>query len=147
MFTKTHGFTLIELMVVMLIMASLLALVGGASVKGYESVQKKTELMNLSNAITTLSYRAFSSGRQIELSFKGHAVEAIYIPPFDDESVLYSKTFDYIFFQPQKLLFNRNGFPFTSNIRVQTGNMDHLLDVYNILLKADSTNIIGTDRK
>lgn len=147
MYTKTYGFTLIELMVVMLIMASLLSLVGGVGVKGYESAQKKTELMTLSNTITALSYQAFSSGRQIEFNFKGHAVEASYSPKLDNESVLYNKIFEYIFFQPQKFVFNKNGFAFPSEIRAQTGNVNHLLDINSIIVKSNSASTIGTYEK
>ena len=59
------GFSLIELLVVISILAGLLVLVGGLTVNSVEKAQAQTELVGFSNMIKKISFRAFASGNSI----------------------------------------------------------------------------------
>lgn len=132
---KSHrGFTLIELMVVLVILGTMLTLVGGATVQSYEKAQAKTELMQLRNTLSALGYRGFSLGKSIIVKLEGKRLTAKTEIVFPKESidsdeelkknVILDKTYEYLFFQPQKIRFSRKGFAQDDDIKVFIGNRE-----------------------
>ncbi|MFT5755304.1 MAG: prepilin-type N-terminal cleavage/methylation domain-containing protein [Alteromonadaceae bacterium] len=61
---RSDGFTLIELMIVMSIVALLMSLVGPLTIKSYEKVKAKEEVSTLKNWIKGNSYRSFATAKQ-----------------------------------------------------------------------------------
>ncbi|NQZ82656.1 MAG: type II secretion system protein [Colwellia sp.] len=62
--TKSNqGFTLIELMIVMSIIALVMSLVGPMTIQGYEKIQAKEEQMTLQNWMKGNSYRSFATSK------------------------------------------------------------------------------------
>ena len=62
--TKSNqGFTLIELMIVMSIIALVMSLVGPMTIQGYEKIQSKEEQMTLQNWMKGNSYRSFATSK------------------------------------------------------------------------------------
>lgn len=109
------GFTLIELLVVMAIMTVLMGLVGPMTINGLEKAQARTEVMTLNRWMEDLAYRAFLSQQSIELQLTGKQAKA------SSPQVDFVKTvdFEYIYFQPQTLVFNSNGFTQQQSLQYQ----------------------------
>jgi len=104
---KSKGFTLIELTVVMAIVALLVGLVGPMTVQQLDKAQAKAELLNLKRELVAISQRAFFSDSQLTAKLVGKELNVF---TADTETVIYHKTFDYLFFQPQEVVFNKIGF-------------------------------------
>ena len=101
------GFTLIELMIVMSIVALLIAIVGPLAIKSLEKAQAKQELLTLKIWLKQISYRAYIGGQNLQLSLSGKRVQ---LKTSDGENLIKQEEFDYLFFQPQQLSFNNRGF-------------------------------------
>ena len=104
---KFRGFTLIELIIVMSIVALLVAIVGPMTMNSLEKAQAKSELLVLKSWIKKVSYRAYISGQQLDLIFKDNKVV---LKLKATEQVIKNHDFEYIHFQPQTLRFNNKGF-------------------------------------
>ncbi|WP_024611188.1 prepilin-type N-terminal cleavage/methylation domain-containing protein [Pseudoalteromonas sp. TB64] len=120
------GFTLIELMVVMAIVALLIGLVGPMTIQQLDKAQAKAELLNLKRELVAVSQRAFFSGQQLTVKLSGKEFK-VYKATLETPLVLYSKTFKYVFFQPQEMKFQKTGFVDTSSIKVKY--RDESLDI------------------
>jgi prepilin-type N-terminal cleavage/methylation domain-containing protein len=112
---KNMGFTLIELLVVMAIMSVLMGLVGPLTINGLEKAQARTEVMTLTRWLDDLAYRAFLSQQNIHLQLNGKQATAS-SPEVD---FVKSVDFEYLYFQPQSLVFNTNGFTQQQHIQYQ----------------------------
>ncbi|MDN4503137.1 type II secretion system protein [Alteromonadaceae bacterium BrNp21-10] len=100
------GFTLIELLVVMAILSIVMGLVGPLALNSVDKAQARTEVMTLTRWLDNLSYRAFLSQQEIHIELNGK--QAIASSGLVD--YVKSVDFDYLYFQPQSLLLNHNGF-------------------------------------
>ncbi|GAP74605.1 hypothetical protein W04_1121 [Pseudoalteromonas sp. SW0106-04] len=69
-----QGFSLIELMVVMAIMASLMTLTGGLVLKTVDQQQRVVELEKVQQLFQRLSYSAYYSGYDIRVMLDGHII-------------------------------------------------------------------------
>lgn len=118
-----RGFTLIELIVVMLIMASLLSLVGPLAVKNVETTQYKTEEMQFKNWLVKMSHTAFYTGKPVTISLSGKVAEA-QVGDKTDRLALND-----IFFQPQTFHLSKNGFPSVDSVSYQGRNRQMELDI------------------
>lgn len=112
------GFTLIELLVVMAVLGIVMSLVGPLALNSFEKAQARIEIMTLTRWMDDLSYRAFLSHQDVILELKGKQAYA------SSNKVSFAKTidFEYLYFQPQTVTFNRNGFSQLEEIRYQKGN-------------------------
>lgn len=104
---KFKGFTLIELMVVMAIVALLVGLVGPMTMQQLDKAQAKAELLNLKRELVAVSQRAFFSDMQLTAKLAGKELNVF---AEDNQTIIYNKNFDYLFFQPQEIVFNNIGF-------------------------------------
>jgi len=60
---KNAGFTLIELIIVMSILALVMSFVGPMTIQGYEKIQAKEELLSLQSWMKGNSYRSFATSK------------------------------------------------------------------------------------
>ncbi|CAD2223395.1 conserved hypothetical protein [Pseudoalteromonas sp. 3J6] len=104
---KIKGFTLIELMVVMAVVALLVGLVGPLTMQQLDKAQAKAELLNLKRELVAVSQRAFFSDMQLTAKLAGKELSVF---SEDNQTIIYNKNFDYLFFQPQEIVFNNIGF-------------------------------------
>ena len=109
---KNRGFTLIELMVVMAIVALLLTMVGPLAINAVDKANAKQEMLNMKNWLRKISYRAFATGNSYQLKLTGKKAELFVIDENDEklQPPLISKTLDALFFKPQILTYNPKGF-------------------------------------
>jgi len=110
---KNSGFTLIELMIVMLIVALLGAMVGPMAINSLEKAQAKQELLTLKNWFKQISYRAYIGGQSLKITLDG---KQALLMTASEENIIKKETFDFLFFQPQQLLFNNKGFVSPLNV-------------------------------
>lgn len=102
-----NGFTLIELMIVMSIVALLMGLVGPLAINSVEKAQAKQEMLTLKNWLRKVSHKAFYTGKSHLIQLKGKQVLLFIkgeVDPIEQAS------FDSLFFQPQEINYNANGF-------------------------------------
>jgi len=121
------GVTLIELLVVITIMMTVLGLVGGATLDSVDRARAQTEVISLYSLFKKSSVQAFASGRAINLSLEGAAVD---ISIEDGDRV--QKQFEHLFFDDQTVSFNRNGLPDTLLVTVKVRGVPRELDLHAI---------------
>lgn len=118
--TKKAGFTLIELMVVMSIVALLMTMVGPLAINTVEKATAKQEMLTMKNWLRKISYRAFATGNSYQLKLAGKKAE-LYLAEKnviqgneENQSQLFppviTHSFETLFFQPQVLTYNAKGF-------------------------------------
>lgn len=110
------GFTLIELMVVMTIVALLVGLVGPFSVEQLGKAQAKAERLNLEKELLAVSQRAFLSDQNLKVKVNGKLLSVFSTSTIEPKKI-YEKTYDYIFFQPQEVTFLSSGFVVTKTLQ------------------------------
>jgi prepilin-type N-terminal cleavage/methylation domain-containing protein len=110
---KLKGFTLIELMIVMSIVALLMAMVGPLAINSLEKAQAKQEMLTLKNWLRKVSYQSYSTGEALAVKLEGKTV-TLFTQSSSKNSPLLNElenyTFDSLFFQPQQLNYSRQGF-------------------------------------
>jgi len=104
---KKNGFTLIEIMIVMSIVALLMGLVGPLAIQNLEKAEAKSELMSVNNWLKQVSYRAYIGGQELTLKLNGKEVQLF---TTKNSKLIKQESFEYLFFQPQQLVFNNKGF-------------------------------------
>jgi len=105
---KNFGFTLIELMIVMFIVALLMSIVGPMAINSVEKAQAKQEMLTVKNWLRKISHRAFTTGKVYQLSLEGKKAE-LYIVN-ENHKLVRVETLEYVFFSPQILTFSQKGF-------------------------------------
>jgi prepilin-type N-terminal cleavage/methylation domain-containing protein len=139
---KHGGFTLIELMVVMAIVALLMSMVGPLAINAVDKANARQEMLTMKNWLRKISYRAFATGNSYQLKLSGNKVELFLISSdttsnineeITDESnkqiPVISRTFAALFFQPQALTYNANGFVSPTSVNGQYRGKTMLLNL------------------
>ncbi len=104
---KRSGFTLIELMIVMSIVALLMGMVGPLAINSLEKAQAKQEMLSLKNWFRKISARAFHTGQVHIVELAGKKVTLL-VEGIDNP--IETTSFESLFFQPQQLHYNKKGF-------------------------------------
>jgi prepilin-type N-terminal cleavage/methylation domain-containing protein len=126
------GFTIVELMIVMTIMALMTALVGPLALNSIERADAKNERLKVEQAIVRGAQRAFTSGKQLELQLDGKNLKLI--AP-GEQGELLNLTFKYIFFQPQNIHFTHSGLSTTKIITASYRQRTYEIDVSRLLTR------------
>ncbi|WP_177207999.1 pilus assembly FimT family protein [Pseudoalteromonas denitrificans] len=105
---SNKGFTLIELMIVMSIVALLMGMVGPLAINSLERAQAKQEMLTVKNWLRKVSARAFSTGQAHVVKLSGKNVQ-LYVKD-DEQNLIENKTFESLFFQPQEINYSKKGF-------------------------------------
>jgi len=71
---NARGFSLVEIIVVMAIMTTLLALSGGLLTKSVDQQERLVELEKVHQLFKRLSYRAYYQGREIKLTMQKNTI-------------------------------------------------------------------------
>ncbi|WP_108947131.1 pilus assembly FimT family protein [Shewanella halifaxensis] len=118
---SNKGFTLIELMVILLIMGVLLSLVGPLAVKNVDKTNSRTEELQLKNWFDKVSQSAFYRSQIVTISLQGRAVNAT-VDVAASKVKIDSIMFDSLFFPPQELELNKNGFFKQESVNYQSAD-------------------------
>jgi len=119
-----NGFTMIELLIVLAIMSTLMGLVGPLAINAYDKAQAKTEKYQLNNFINKLSYEAFTQGQTKRIDLEGNQV-SIYAGEEEIPAKVFN--FKYLFFQPQYINLNSNGFTLSDTIDLQIRGQSEIM--------------------
>lgn len=138
---RQSGFTMIELMVVLLIASTVIALVGSLTIDRVEKTQARSETMGLQNAIRGLAYRAFVASEQHQLYFEGKAVK-IYV----NKQLYDTFVYQHLFFQPQTIVLNTMGFPEQTSLNILENDKNIQLDMKSLFQAATTDNISNNIR-
>lgn len=100
------GFTLIELMVVMAIISIAYSLVGPNLLQSYENIQARAEVRELNETIKKLSYKAFLTGKEIDIALENNVVRYNFTK--NDKQI--KLNYRYLRFPAQQLKVSSSGF-------------------------------------
>lgn len=125
---KHQGFTMIELLIVLSIMATLMGLVGPLTVNSLNKYQAKVEMVEVKSLVSRYSNLAFLKGEAIQLVFRGHKVTR----EIDDE-LIDEFTFDSLSFYPTTLSFNQSGIPDITEIKLLVSEKETNIDLLGII--------------
>ncbi|WP_409424574.1 type II secretion system protein [Pseudoalteromonas sp. RW-H-Ap-1] len=124
------GFTLIEVMVVMTIIALLTGLVGPLAINSLDKAQAKSEILTLKNRLRKISYRAYILQSSAEVTFKGKEITISYngsdIQPI-------TITNEVLFFNEQVLYFNNYGFVQPLELNLTYRDINTTLDLASLI--------------
>jgi len=112
--SKPKGFTLIELMIVMSIVALLMGMVGPLAINSLEKAQAKQEMLSLKNWFRKISARAFNTGQAHVVKLAGKQV-ILYIED-NEQQPIENVTFESLFFQPKLLHYSSKGYVDTDTV-------------------------------
>jgi len=111
---QISGFTLIELMIVLMVMALLFGLVGPLTMKSLDRAEAKKEQLTVKNWLVGVSHRAYYSGNQFKVALEGKQIQ---LANFDGQ-VIETFTMNSLFFTPTTVHFNRYGFTDKETVEV-----------------------------
>lgn len=132
-----QGFTLIELMIVMVIVSLLMGTVGPLAMNSLDRAEAKQEMLSVKNWLRKISSRAFSTGQTHFVKFAGKNV-VLFIDG-QEQTPIENIDFEALFFPPQQLRFNKKGYvtpallsgtyrkrPLTINLKKWVNNEDDI---------------------
>lgn len=131
---KSGGFTLTELLIVVVLLGLAVSFVGAFSIAQVEKYKIKNETFELERLLKATSFKAFSSGIGYTLEFKGKAVHVNMVVPNSIESDAgepepSTVIFSYLFFSPQTLHINSSGFYLEQSVIFHTGTVQQQLNL------------------
>lgn len=112
------GFTLIELMVVIALMTTILALVAPMGLNMVDKARGQTEFIQLQTLLKKYSHSSFLTASTVEIAILETSIIMSH-PSYPSVQT----NFDYLMFidEDSTLTFNRNGLPSKRKINVQVG--------------------------
>ncbi len=112
---RLSGMTLIELLIVLSIVGMLVSLVSPSIQKTFDRASAQGEWLHLQNQLRSVAFKAYSSGRAIEVDFAGAELR-ISSSENDQKDII---AYRYLFFDPtQTIRFTANGFSSADSLRV-----------------------------
>jgi len=117
----SHGFTLIELLVVLAISTLALSVVAPLMQSQINKAEASAELIEFKSYLHNSAKVAFLRAEPIQINLKGRRL--IRVQGANHVEV----NFDRLFFPPQDVHFNANGFSDSSSVLVQTGKKQQLV--------------------
>ena len=130
--THGRGFTLIETLISITLLALVLGLVVPMGIQSFERAQAKSEVLLLQRYLVLARERAYSMGKPLAVGFEGKSVNII--PLRDSQSggtTLYLRPLllDELFFESQEIEFNELGFVSTNQLIYRHKDQEHVIDL------------------
>lgn len=115
------GFTLIEILVVLLIVGAGISLVGPRLISTYEGIKASAEEQKLADIVEMVKMLSFFRQVSYTIELEGDSLKV------RNEDIRCK--FEFIRFPAKSVTFNRNGFPDITRIRYITGEKERFIDV------------------
>ncbi len=145
---RNKGFTLIELMIVMSIVALLLSLVGPMAIQNLEKAEAKQEMLQMKNWLKKISYRASATGQQHLLKLSGSQAVLYMIDESQSQNqnqstsqLIISKTFNSLTFKAQQLTYSVKGFVTPELLQGQYRSKDLTININQWVNGAQPLNV------
>ena len=110
---RQRGFTLIELMVVLVIVAAVAGLVAPSFHHSVEKMRARSEMKAVATLLDKAKTLAFCRKSTLTVQVEG----AVLTVEDEEKTLSTRKTFEWLRFDPAVVVINRNGFPNTHEIR------------------------------
>nr|WP_258536736.1 prepilin-type N-terminal cleavage/methylation domain-containing protein [Pseudoalteromonas shioyasakiensis] len=123
---KSFGFTLIEILIVIVIISTLLSFVAPVGIKQVERAQYKKDLLEIKRVLINVSNYSFSSGSVNDISFRNSEIK---INSLNKIIKLKKLSFKNEFI----VKFNRNGYPDRRVLRYQKDDSLEEIDIFEVL--------------
>lgn len=116
--------TLIELLIVFSIVGMLVSLVSPSIQKTFDRASAQGEWLHLQNQLRSVAFKAYSSGRAIEVDFAGTELRIKSSVDKDEKAIAYR----HLFFDPtQTIRFTSNGFSSADSLRVSQSGRERIM--------------------
>lgn len=125
-----QGFTLIELLIVIVLLGMAIALVGPLTIEQVENSRARNEQQKLVRWLQQQSFVAFSRQQHAEFLFDGKAIYTAPAQPGEAEIIV---NFNYLFFEPQALTINTNGYIQPHNLAVSVKGRSEQITLFGAL--------------
>lgn len=126
--SKTQGFTLLELLIVISILGLVVTLVSPLAAERVDKANAKSEFLAFKGTLKLQSLRAFTRGVSTKIVLHNH-----YFKSVDSDGEVRSETFKYIQFPRQELVINTNGYPSVSSIAVSVHSVARTIEFHEIV--------------
>ena len=136
------GVTLIELLVVITIMMTMITLVGPLAMNTVAKAEAQSEYLSFCGTLRRASIKAFVNGSGIKLILDKNTLTAVKIVPtlianqhveFDENNILFERTYQYLNFSDTVINFNKNGIANLMTIKLSQGNRNREIDLIALL--------------
>jgi hypothetical protein len=97
----------------MSLVAILMSFVGPMTIKGLEKAEAKSELLSLKQWLNDLSFKSQVSSQRLTVRLEGKRADVL----DEQKNVLEQHSFEYVFFQPAVVTFNRLGIPSRTSLQ------------------------------
>lgn len=134
--TSSLGFTLIELLMVLVIVGFAISLIGGLTIEWVDKAKIYNEQQILIRDLKKEAGIAFASDSSKNLIFEGTKAYILLQQSDNQEKVLLTQ-YSYIFFKPQRVQFNRNGFSSSDFLFFNIGGKSLKLDLSDFTIKSN----------
>lgn len=116
--------TLIELLIVFSIVGMLVSLVSPSIQRTFDRASAQGEWLQLQNQLRSVAFKAYSSGRAIEVDFAGAELRIKSSGEKDEKAIAYR----HLFFDPaQTIRFTANGFSSADSLRVSQSGRERIM--------------------
>lgn len=130
---SVRGFTMIELLTVMSIMALLITLVGPASLKFVAKAQAQSEFIQLKNDLKKISYLSFASATTYQVNFEQFQGQII-----KNEQQTKGLNYEHLNFAKQMIVFNSRGYPTPEYLVVDFVNKTEKINLFKLVEGVDA---------
>ena len=139
---KASGVTLIELLIVLVIMMTLVTVIGSLGLKTLTKAKAQTEFISVCNLIKRASISAFARGGNVKVIFSGTRSTV-----FLDDKLSNQNIFSHLYFEPQTLLFNRNGVANSPQMTVNIAGVQRVVDLAPMLAHSAISQIVTKNER
>lgn len=126
--SKSSGFTLVELLVVVTISMVAIGLVGGLTVDAYAKYNAKAELLEVERIILQASVFSFIANGRVTVELNDNEIDVVF-----DGKKMTSKTFEYLRFGETEVPFNRMGIAQSATVDVSVQGSIKQIDLNDVL--------------
>lgn len=125
--SRLRGFSLIELMIVIVLMSLLAAIVAPLTFRQLDRAKAKTEYLVFRNTLKSLSAKAFTQGLSYEIKMAGNSYTA--------RSVLGQRVYqlEYLTLPNKSFSINRNGYPSIHAFTLDLAGIDRKISMLDML--------------
>lgn len=126
--TKQNGFTLLELLVVIGILALVVALVSPLAASRVDHAKARSEFLSIKSSLKLQSLQSFTRGVSTQISLK----ESDFISQ-DSDGKVKRESFNFIEFPEQQFVINANGYPSVGRITVIVNAVERYIEFHEII--------------